>query len=206
MAIPVIGSSQMSIAEYLGRERESLEKHEYRDGEVFLMAGASANHSLNIMNVGGELRSMLKGKTCRVYGSDLRIRIPRTVLYAYPDISIVCGPCQIDPNDSAGETITNPRVIIEVLSPNTEAYDRGEKFYRYRQLDSLEEYVLISQQSPMVETFLRQADGSWSLRSSATLESVARVRSLDIDLSLSEIYAGVEFPSAAPAVASDDDR
>ncbi len=206
MAIPVLKSTQMSVAEYLRRERESLEKHEYRDGEVLLMAGGSANHSLIVMNVGGELRNLLKGKACRVYGSDLRIRIPRTVLYAYPDVSIICGPRQVDPNDSTGETVTNPRVIIEVLSPNTEAYDRGEKFYRYRQLDSLEEYVLISQQSPRVELFLRQADGSWSLRSSATLEAVARVRCLDIDLSLSEVYAGVEFASAPPAVAGNDAR
>ena len=193
MGLPVIRSNQMSIAEYLRRERDSLEKHEYRDGEALLMAGGTANHSLIVANVIGELRGRLKGTPCRVYDGNLRVRIPPTVLFTYPDLSIICGQRRLDAQDGNGETVTNPRVIIEVLSPTTEGYDRGEKFSRYRQLDSLEEYVLVSQQTPRVESFLRQAGGTWLLTAVEGVASVANIRCLNVELPLSEVYAGVEF-------------
>jgi len=115
-----------TISDYLNRERDSLEKHEYRDGEILAMSGGSARHSLISANVIRELGNRLKGKPCRVYDSNLRIRIPRSVLYTYPDASVVCDAPQVDPDDPLKETVINPTVVVEILSPSTEAYDRGE--------------------------------------------------------------------------------
>src|SRR5216117_1450326 len=126
--------ARYSIADYLASERTASEKHEYRDGEILLRAGGSADHSLVILNFGGELRQLLKGKPCQVYDSNLRVRIPRTILYTYPDVTVICGPRTLDPDDAQGETVTNPKLIVEVLSPSSEAYDRGDKFARYRVL------------------------------------------------------------------------
>ena len=183
-----------TVSDYLHRERESLDKHEYRDGEILLMAGGTADHSLIVANVIRELGNRLRGKPCRVYDSNLRVRIARTVLYTYPDASVICGPREIDPNDPSGETVTNPRLIVEVLSPSTEGYDRGEKFGRYRQLDSLEEYVLVSQAAARIETFWRQADGTWLFTATSGLELAAKLRCMDIELPLAEVYAGIEWP------------
>jgi len=198
-----------SITNYLARERNACDKHEYRDGEILLMAGGSADHSLVTLNVGGELRSILKGKPCQVYDSNLRVRIPRTVLYTYPDATVICGPRALDPNDPAGETVTNPKLIVEVLSPSTEAYDRGEKFARYRLLDSLEEYVLVSLSTPRVETFYRApapapnpnpdpaaataAERTWLISTTNGTSASAKLLSLGVALPLAEIYRGLEF-------------
>jgi Uma2 family endonuclease len=182
-----------SIADYIHRERESLDKHEYRDGEILLMAGGTVDHSLISANIIRQLGNRLEGKPCRVFAGDLRVRIPRTVLYTYPDVTVICGPHQFDPNDPTGETVINPKVIIEVLSPSTEGYDRGEKFDRYRQLDSLEEYVLVSQETPRIETFLRREGGTWLLTPTSRLGSGAKLRSLEIELPLREVYLGIEW-------------
>lgn len=197
MAI-VAGQLRYSVAEYLRRERESLDKHEFRDGEIILMAGGSGDHSLISANVIREVGNHLKGKPCRVYDSNLRIRVPGTVTYTYPDASIICGQRDTDPSDPTGETFTNPRAIIEVLSPGTEAYDRGEKFELYRRIPSLQEYILVSQSTPRVEAYVRRPEGSWLLTPISGLTGAIRLHSLEIDLSLSEVYAGIVFP-AAPA-------
>jgi Uma2 family endonuclease len=183
----------ITIAQYLNRERDSLEKHEYRDGEVLAMSGGSARHSLITANAIGELRDRLKGEPCRVYDSNLRVRIPKSVLYTYPDASVVCDPPQVDPDDPLKETVINPAVVVEMLSPSTEAYDRGEKFSRYCQLDSLKQYILVSQSMPRVELFLRHSDGAWLFTAFSGLDAVAQLPSLGITLALSEIYAGVDF-------------
>lgn len=187
-----------TVSEYLAYEQESKEKHEYRDGQIIAMAGGTYNHGVIVMNVGGELRQALKGKPCRVADRTVRVRIPRTPLFTYPDITVVCGEPQFDPQDPSGQTLANPRVIVEILSPTTEAYDRGEKFSRYRQLDSLEEYVLVSQDTANVETFFRQPDGGWLLMPFVGLEATARIRCLGIDLPLREVYANVTFPPPPP--------
>jgi Uma2 family endonuclease len=189
---------RISIAEYLQRERESLDKHEYRDGEILLMSGGSVNHSLIVANASRSIGNRLEGKPCRVYDSNLRVRIPRTVLYTYPDATVICGKPEFDPNDSAGETVTNAKLIVEVLSPSTEGYDRGEKFHRYLQLDSLHEYVLVSQVAPRIEVFYRQAGGGWLFSPYSGVEQVASLRSLQIELPLREVFAGVEFPPELP--------
>lgn len=200
MPVPQEIPRRYTVEEYLALERSTPDRHEYRDGQivnlgqVISMAGGAVNHSLTIANTTGALWNRLKGGPCRVHDSNLRVRIARKVLYAYPDVSVICGPVQIDDDRSAGETATNPRLIVEVLSPGTEAYDRGEKFTRYREIPSLEEYVLISIDRALVETYVRQADGTWLFSAVTGLEAVAYLRSLQIELPLAEVYAGVEFP------------
>ena len=107
---------------------------------------------------------------------------------------MICGPIQLDPKDPTKTTATNPRVLVEVLSPTTEGYDRGEKFRRYLTIDSLEEYVLVSQSIPRIETFFRQEGGAWLFRHAVGLDAIVTIRSLQIELPLSEVYAGIEFP------------
>ena len=184
--------------EYLRRERDSLQKHEYYHGEVFAMAGGSPDHALIASNVTRELGNRLKGNTCRVYSSDLRVRIPRTTLYTYPDVTVICGERQFDPLDANRETVLNPALIVEVLSPTTESWDRGGKFQNYREIESLREYVLVSWDKALVETFLRQPDGTWVLNPTAGREAVAPLKSLGIELPLAEIYDGVELPAQSP--------
>jgi Uma2 family endonuclease len=187
-----------TISEYLAFEREAKEKHEYRDGQIIAMAGGTYNHGLIAANSLRIVGNALIGKPCRAVDSTVRVGVPRSALYTYPDITVVCGEAQFDSHDSRGETLTNPRVIVEILSPSTEGYDRGDKFSRYRRLESLEEYVLVSQDSPNVETFFRQNDGGWQFMAFSGLEAMARIRCLAIELPLKEIYAGVKFPPPPP--------
>jgi Uma2 family endonuclease len=186
--------AHFSVEEYLRLEAEAAEKHEYRDGEIVAMAGGSPEHSLIIANLIGEVRNRLKGSPCRVYDSNLRIRIPRSTLYTYPDLSIICGEPQFDPEDRKRTTILNPRVLVEVLSEGTEAYDRGDKFRRYLQIESLQEYVLLSQSSPFATSYLRRGDGSWLFTPATGLGAVIKLQSVEIELPLAEAYAGITFP------------
>src|SRR4051794_35793447 len=121
---------RFTIAEYLRQEETSLEKHEFRDGQILMMPGGTRFHSLIITNVLSELRSALRGKPCQVYDSNLRVRIPRKTLFTYPDATVICGEYRADPDDRSSGTALNPRLIVEVLSTSTEGYDRGEKFNR----------------------------------------------------------------------------
>jgi Uma2 family endonuclease len=180
--------------EYLRRERDAVQKHEFYQGEVFGMSGGSFEHSRTIANVIGELRNRLAGSPCGVQDSNLRVRVPRTTLYTYPDASVVCGPPQFDPLDTARQTITNPTVLVEVLSPSTETWDRGGKFDSYRQIESLREYVLVAWDAARVETFLRQPDGTWIFTAAVGLTAVAKLTSIDVDLPLAEVYRGVDLP------------
>ena len=126
------------------------------------------------------------------------IRIPNRPRYVYPDASIICGPLQLDPQDNQRQTILNPRVIIEILSPSTEGYDRGGKFAQYREIASFEEYILVSQTTPNVESLLRQPNGDWSILNFTGLEATAKIRCLQLEIPLSEIYAGIEWPTLVP--------
>lgn len=194
MSVPIETKRRYTVSEYLRLEDAAAEKHEYRDGEIIGMAGGTYYHGVITVNVQGEIRSGLKGRPCRVSNGDVRVRIPRTPLFTYPDASVVCGAPEFDPSDPSNGTITNPRLIVEVLSPSTEAYDRGEKFRRYRELESLCEYVLIRQDVAEVEVFYRQDDGTWLFAAAAGLDARLRLRSIDVELSLAEVYAQVEFP------------
>jgi Uma2 family endonuclease len=183
--------------EYLCRERDATERHEYYHGEVFAMAGGSPDHSLICSNVNREIGNRLKGTPCRAYESNLRVRVPRTTLYTYPDVSVICGERQFDLLDTNRETVLNPALIVEVLSPSTESWDRGGKFQNYRQIESLREYVLVSTDKPLVETFLRQPDGTWNYTPTAGRDARAALRSLGIELPAAEIYDGVDLPAPA---------
>lgn len=205
MGLP-ISKRRYTVDEYLRMERDSLEKHEFHEGEILAMAGNSPEHVVIATNLIGELHARLKGKRCRVYESNLRLRAGRSQRYVYPDLSVICGQPQFDPLDTRPETVTNPRILVEILSPTTEAYDRGEKFDRYREIDSLEEYLLVWQHVPRVELFRRQPDGTWAFSAAVGTDSTITLPALGIQLSLTEIYDGVTFPPALPEPFDDRDR
>jgi Uma2 family endonuclease len=149
--------------EYLHRERKAESRSEYFRGEMFAMAGASANHNMIVLNAGFHLRERLRRKPCRVYRSDLRLRIEATDLYSYPDRSLVCGEPQLD--SDSGDVLLNPVVLVEVLSDSTEAYDRGKKFEHYRTIPSWRHYLLIAQDRYAIDCFSRQSDDGWVFNS-----------------------------------------
>jgi Uma2 family endonuclease len=185
-----------TAAEYLAFERQSDQKHEFYDGEVFAMSGGRATHSLIGGNVCGALNGALRNSPCLVHTSDLRVYCP-TGLYTYPDVSVVCSKPLYQ--DSTQDVLLNPLVIIEVLSPSTESYDRGKKFEHYRSIPSLQEYVLVSQQDIRVEHFLRQQDADhWLLTTINDPEGKVEFPTLDCSIAVSEIYAKVEFDSEEP--------
>jgi Uma2 family endonuclease len=186
---------RLTPAEYLARERAAAHRSEYFDGACFAMAGGSPRHSLIKVNLTGELHVRLKGAPCTAYDSDLRILVVRTGLYTYPDVSVICGPLEFE--DDHRDTVLNPRLIVEVLSESSEAYDRGRKFGHYRQIPTLREYVLVSQEEPKVECFWHNDDGTWTMSEAAGLDSVLRLRSLGIEFSLREIYDKVDFGETA---------
>ena len=182
---------RMTEAEYLAFERASDIRHEYLDGHVYAMTGASRAHNLISTYTAASLINQLRGRPCEVYASDMRVRVSATGLYTYPDVTVVYGNPQFA--DSALDTLLNPVLVIEVLSPSTESYDRGKKFQHYRQLESLREYVLISQDSPRVERFLRQDDGTWLLTDAAGLDASLELASVACTLALAEVYEKVTF-------------
>lgn len=179
-----------TVEEYLKFERTSETRHEYLDGEIFEMVGASANHSIISSSVNHSLYSQTQNRPCLVYTSDMRVRVNRK-MYTYPDITVVCGTPEYE--DDHVDTLLNPTLIVEVLSPSTERYDRGEKFQHYRALTSLQEYVLISQHSPRIERYLRQPDDQWLLTDAVGLEATIELPSISCTLRLSEVYEKVSF-------------
>jgi Uma2 family endonuclease len=156
------------------------------------MAGGSRGHNVIAGNLSGEIRSQLKGRPCLVYMLDLRLCVNRTGLYTYPDVMAVCGEPEFA--DADVDTLANPAMIVEVLSPSTESYDRGRKFRHYQQLASLKEYVLVAQDEVSVERFTRQGD-DWILSVFTRLEDSLRLVSIGCEVSLREIYDKVEFTS-----------
>jgi Uma2 family endonuclease len=180
--------------EYLELERKAEHKSEYVNGEIYAMAGASAAHITITGNLWGEIRVQLKGKPCRSYAIDMRIRIDETGMYTYPDLVVVCGRQLF--GDRRQDTLTNPTLIIEVLSPSTEAYDRGDKFAHYRRLESLQEYVLVSQDKVRVERFVRQGD-DWLFSDISDAAATLKLASIGCEVPLADIYTDVDF-SAEP--------
>jgi len=173
--------------EYLAQERAASFKSELIDGRIVAMAGASRAHNVVAFNILGELRPQLKGRRCEAYGSDMRVEIAAAGLYTYPDASVVCGQPRF--GDAHGDTLQNPTVIFEILSPTTEAYDRGEKFARYRRLDSLEAYVLVSQAEMRVEWYTRQpGSGTWLYNAVEGGEATVALASIGCTIALREVY------------------
>lgn len=184
--------AKYTLEEYLAFEEQSEEKHEYFAGNIYAMAGASPSHNLLCFNLGGLLFTGLRGSDCRGFTSDQKIWIESAGLTTYPDLTIVCGQAQFDPEHPT--LLTNPRLIIEVLSPSTMAYDRSEKWSFYQQLPSLMEYLLVWQDRPQIEQYSRQADNSWRYWRVAGLEQTLTLAALHCELLLGEIYSGIEFP------------
>jgi Uma2 family endonuclease len=181
--------TKMSPQEYLAFERASEVKHEYADGEIFAMSGCTLEHSSIAANVMGELRNALRGRPCRVLTSDMRIHIPATGRYVYPDTTVVCG--QPEFQDETRDVLLNPVLVVEVLSDSSEAYDRGDKFAQYRSLTSMNEYVLASQKTPRLEVFTRQPGGRiWELCAYGPGE-VAHLASVGCDLAVDAVYEQV---------------
>jgi len=181
--------------EYLALERAAEYRSEYLDGEIFAMAGASEAHILIVGNIARHLGNQFDERPCRVYASEMRVRVSPNRMYTYPDVVAVCGPREFA--DAHGDTLLNPTVIFEVLSPSTEAYDRGEKFARYWRLASLTDYVLVAQDQMRVEHFARQGDG-WFVTAVSAPEETVRLPALDAGLTLAAIYQNIEFPAPAP--------
>ena len=180
--------------EYLVLERKSEHKSEYFGGEIFAMSGASERHNLVVTNLVRELSLQLKGRPCKTYSSDMRVKVAPTGLYTYPDVMVVCDKTLFD--DEQEDTLLNPSVIIEVLSKSTEGYDRGEKFAHYRKLESLTDYLLVSQTKHRVEHYVRQPDNQWLLSETEGLENTLPIGSINCVLSLAEVYDKVEMSTA----------
>ena len=177
--------------DYLAFERQSEFKHEFLNGEIIAMAGGTPLHSLIKTNVVGELHAATKGHRCTTYDSDLRVLVDATGLYTYPDASVFCDPVELDPGRT--DVAVNPTLLVEVLSPSSEAYDRGKKFGHYRQIASLREYVLVSQEEPRVECFYKSDQGVWTLTEAVGMDSTLPLVSLGVSLSLRKIFDKVVF-------------
>lgn len=188
---------QMSYAEFIVFEEQSLTKHEWLDGVVYDMSGGTIDHAGLSANVIGILRNQLKGKRCRVFSSDLAVRSIATRLHTYADITVACGSLETDPENK--RAVVNPRVIVEVLSDSTEKYDRDGKFAHYKRIPSLAEYVLVSQKEKCIEVF-RRISGSkgaeeWDIESEkAFAGQTITLKSIECELSVDEVY---EDPLAA---------
>lgn len=178
--------------EYLALERAAEYKSEYFNGEIFAMSGASRRHVLIVTNLVVQLATQLKKRDCSVYSTDLRVKVNPTGLYTYPDVIVVCGESQF--SDAHMDTLINPNVIVEVLSESTQGYDRGGKFEQYRTLESFKEYVLVAQDKPHVEHFVRQPDNRWLLSETNRMEDSIELNSIGCTLALTEIYDKVNLP------------
>ena len=182
--------------EYLALERKSETRNEYYNGEIVAMAGASREHNLTVANLLRDIGNQLEDRPCESYPSDMRVFIEATGLYTYPDVSVVCGEPRFQ--DREVDTLLNPTVIVEVLSPSTEAYDRGDKFRHYRRIDSLREFVLISQDRMMVERYTRQGK-DWVLSEMTDPDQVLKLESIGCQIPLDRIYAKIKFPEPGAA-------
>ncbi len=180
-------------AEYLALEEKADYKSEYFQGEIFAMAGGSSNHNLITGNAFKAFSLALEKKPCRVYVNDMRLLVKRNGLYTYPDVMVVCG--KVEFLEGRNDTLTNPILIVEVLSPSTREYDRVKKYALYKQLDSLQEYVLVDSEQVHV-THLRHEAGKWVIEMYDDLESVLRLASLECEVSLRQIYDKIEFENA----------
>ncbi len=183
-------------AQYMEMDRQADHRSEYLSGEVFAMAGAGEAHNLIVTNVVGELRSRLRGRPCRTYPSDMKVEVGPWGLFTYPDVSVVCGEPRF--HDANRDMVQNPRLVVAVPSPSTEAYDRGGKFAQYRRLDSLTDSLLISPSECRAELFMRQPDNQWLLSEFTGDQEAVVIASLGCELPLSEVYERVEFEPPPP--------
>ena len=207
MPVPDRDHQLFTIEEYLALERTEVERHEYLDGCVYAMAGESPDHGRICVNLTRRLAAQLDGSGCEVFSKDLKVRCgpmprpggSREGLFAYPDLVVICGALQF--HDQAREVLLNPRVILEVLSPSTEAFDRGDKFRRYRAwLPTLTDSVLVAQDRPFIDHYHRQDDGTWALRTCEGLEDALHLATIGCTVPLAEVYERLVFPARAEEV------
>jgi Uma2 family endonuclease len=182
---------RVTLDEYLTLERESETRYEFRNGEVFAMSGGTLAHELAMTNCGDELRSQLTGR-CSVFSSNMQIKVPSAPPYRYADGSVVCGNADVE-RFNGNDLLINPILIFEVLSPSTEAYDRGDKFTYYKSIHSLREYLLIAQHRPHVTHYSRQRGGGWSYDEVNELDGSVYLPALEVTLALSSIYRSIQF-------------
>jgi Uma2 family endonuclease len=181
----------MTPDEYLAAERLSETKSEYIDGGVFPMPGATVNHIRIVGNLGHQLLTQLSERPCDVLMSEIKVTLQGSRKFFYPDVAVVCG--ELEYYDDRKDIITNPDLVVEVLSPSTEAFDRGAKFEAYRTIESLKEYLLVAQDRPFVEQFVRSETGKWEYAAAIGLESSLTLPSIECRLNLSAVYKRVEF-------------
>ena len=182
----------ISVSEYLDMERMSEIRHEYLDGQVYVMAGESPKHSNICFNLYTAIGGRLRGKPCRGYSPNMKIATNNKGLYAYPDLAVVCGEPKY--HDKKGDVLLNPTIIFEVLSPSTQHYDRGEKFLRYTNfIKTLTDYILISQDKPLVEHFSKQPDNSWTSVVIQGLDAILVLPTIEIEIPLGELYEQISF-------------
>ena len=183
--------------EYLDYEREAETKSEYYNGEIYAMAGAGPRHTVIAANVIVSFGTQFKGRSCTVHTGDLRVKVSPTGLYTYPDVVVVCGPPRFD--DARKDTLLNPTLIVEVLSESTEAYDRMGKFEHYRKLESLTDYLLISQERAWIEHRARQSEIKWLTGFYMGLETVVPIPSIDCELPLADVFDKIDWPDESSA-------
>src|SRR5919199_2142128 len=181
-----------TLEEYFELERTSEERYEYWNGEIFCMSGVSEEHAEIETNLIVSLKLKLRGHGCRVFPANVRIKVPIAPPYRYADLSALCGEAEFEEIGGV-DGLTNPTLIVEVLSPSTEAYDRGDKFTHYKSIPTLREYLLVAQHRPHVTHLYKQADGTWIHTEANDLASTVELSSLNCELPLSEIYQGVSF-------------
>jgi Uma2 family endonuclease len=182
----------ISPEEYLARERQAEYKSEYIYGQVYAMAGGSPEHNLIAGNVVTALNNALRERPCLVFNSDMKVRVPNSQKYHYAGATVVCDKPRYA--DGERDVLLNPLLLVEVLSPSTAAYDRGKKFQYYQEIPSFREYLLVAQDEPVVERFVKQPDGNWLYTKIAGLEQHIELNSLDCQLALRDIYAKVDWP------------
>jgi Uma2 family endonuclease len=204
MSVPDRDHRLFTVDEYLALERTEEERHEYLDGCVYAMAGESPDHGRICVNLTRRLAEQLAGSPCEVFSKDTKVRCGPTPrpgqsmqgLFAYPDLVVVCGALQF--HDQVQDVLLNPRVILEVLSPSTEAFDRGEKFHRYRRwLPTMTDYVLVAQDHPLIDHYHRQDDGTWALRTLEGLADSLHLETIGCAVPLAEVYERIVFPHNA---------
>ncbi len=189
----LIKNTPVSPEEYLEFEREAEERHEFINGKIVKMAGESLSHSRISVNLTTEIGVQLRQKNCEALSSNMKVRTTTKSLFAYPDLTVVCGEPKF--HDVKKDVLINPAVIFEVLSPSTERYDRNEKFQYYKnETPSLADYILVSQDKFLVEQFTKQEDESWRYRSFDRAEDVLQIDSIEAEVALQDIYLRVEFP------------
>jgi len=188
--------TRYTLQEYLDLEGSTEVRHEYLDGEIFAMGGASWAHVVIVSNLATRLSTQLRERGCQVVSSDLRVKVSATGLYTYPDVAVVCGKPELE---RPGDTLCNPKMIVEVLSESTEAYDRGEKFEHYRAIESMTDYVLVSQDKVLVEHYSREPDGRWLYSAANKTTDSLSIATLGCVLKLAELYENVEGLAARGA-------